>query len=474
MSLQIPPLTSTSVLPNANEPAYPGLWLTTADALANGEQDPLDEFYGYSHVLGKHHTLLLLADEATILRDIEISSGHPGPKNLGLHLANYVRASRPTKSFAQVSAMSGIPLGDILVLAAHLIYWRRARLIPPLHQRNTYIVSPNCDMSRLSQASVEFSSAFPTMPSLPKMLALLSGTPRQYSDFIQKGSKELYYFVLAWLFRGGWVTQLRTFAWIKATPTIKHTVAEKMAIEEREKANSTERISESIILHKPKAAAAISSTSGRNTRSVAFTGAGSEADADTGIENGAEFGTISYSSSPDSPSKFKRRLTRNESRASTLTSSIISRPHRASPLESRWLDEIYTRFPDPQPTLSLGSLAERTKMQDEEAGFTVQRYFPLFRKYFNGHDSLESICFREGLNRKVAWRLLFRMSAGISVPEKIKQERTEATRMRKTIYDSGARPVIVPQSRFETGSDIGETDTREVEKENILVIVRHW
>lgn len=218
LSLQIPMSTSTSVLPSLIQPQLPGLWLTTATSI------PIDDdaHVSNSH-LASHFTLLLLSDLHSIMADVH-STNSPLTEPLG----HYLRVSKPTKSFLQISQSSGIALSDIQFLASHLIYWRRARAIPPLHQRDTYIVSPNADMSKLVSATSSFAKLFPTLPSLPKILNLLSSIPRPYSTLIpSKDHKPAYMEILAWLFRNGWVTQLRTFAWVRVPPHISQGVARK-------------------------------------------------------------------------------------------------------------------------------------------------------------------------------------------------------------------------------------------------------
>ena len=216
LSLQIPIPTSTSILPNLLSPQLPGLWLTTANPLPTD-----DDIDSNAPQLASHFTLLLLSDLSSILLDVNDSASPiTGP------LAHYLRVQKPTKSFVQISQSSGIPLLDIQFLASHLIYWRRARAIPPLHQRDTYIVSPNADMQKLASATSAFAKAFPNLPSLPKFLNLLSFTPRPYSALIpSQNHKEVYLEILAWLLRNGWVTQLRTFVWIRVPPHIRETVA---------------------------------------------------------------------------------------------------------------------------------------------------------------------------------------------------------------------------------------------------------
>lgn len=215
LSLQIPVPTSTSILPSPIAPQLPGLWLTTANSLPSD-----DDINASTSQLASHFTLLLLSDLASILSDINATNSP-----LTEPLTHYLRVSTYTKSFVQISQLSGIPLPDIQFLASHLIYWRRARAIPPIHQRDTYIVSPNADVQKLTSSSSAFAKAFPTLPSLPRILSTLS-FPRPYSTLIpSKDHKQAYLEILAWLLRYGWVTQLRTFGWIRVPPQIKELVA---------------------------------------------------------------------------------------------------------------------------------------------------------------------------------------------------------------------------------------------------------
>ena len=62
------------------------------------------------------------------------------------------------------------------------------------------------------------------------MLALLSAGPRSFNTLIpSKDHKPVYFEVLAWLLRGGWVTQLRTFGWVRVPPAIQASVAREEA-----------------------------------------------------------------------------------------------------------------------------------------------------------------------------------------------------------------------------------------------------
>jgi hypothetical protein len=218
-SFQIPQADSTPYLPTALEPQMPGLWLTTSNVVLADDESPMTQ----------HAALLLLEDTETLIKDL----GGESTGNAAA-IAFYVRNIIPTKSLLKISKRHNISAHDMEYIASHLVYWRRARLIAPLSPRDTYIVSPNADFSTLSSAVNVYAQRFPTLPTLPKVLSMLSGTPRPFRTFIPTTEhREAYMDILAWLMRGGWVTQLRTFAWVRVTPEIKAQVAAEMEREER-------------------------------------------------------------------------------------------------------------------------------------------------------------------------------------------------------------------------------------------------
>lgn len=230
-SFQIPQAISTPYVPTTTEPQIPGLWLTTASVV--DDEDP-------EAGLSPHCALLLLEDAETLLKEIEGDA-----KERSAPLAFYIRNSTPTKSLQKLAAAFSIKIQHIQLLANHLIYWRRARAIPPLNHRDTYIVSPNADMRALPSAIVGYAARFPTLPPLMKMLERLSGAPRPYGSFIpSKDHRSAYMEILAWLMRGGWVTQLRTFAWVRVSAKVKGEVFEIIDREAREKAEENARKAE--------------------------------------------------------------------------------------------------------------------------------------------------------------------------------------------------------------------------------------
>lgn len=373
------------------------MWLTTANTVTAEHDTGLE---APNQVLAKHFALLLLESEASIVEALKGSELAPA-------LTHYIRSSKPNKSFAQISALSGIPLETIHDLAQHLVYWRRARAIPPLHQRDTYIVSPNCDLSQLKRATQAYATAFPTLPSLPKMLSALSLAPRPFASFIpSKDHKEAYFSILTWLLRGGWVTQLRCFARVKVTPQIKIAVEEAMRREQVEKYMASSRPSSS-------------STGGHSDRTE------TDGDNDGGSSSSSSGSEVSDSLTPipgrrGSDDDYYRLSDSYMDRNSHLNmSSLILFPHRASPVESRWLDEIMSRLPEVAATTAGGGgggveTPSNTGGEGDDSAATdsLKKHWPKFVKYFNGHDALEKIAVREGLRRKAVWQLLHRWGAG--------------------------------------------------------------
>lgn len=341
LSLQIPIPTSTPILPSPIDPQLPGLWLTTANSLPTD-----DDADTTTSQLASHFTLLLLCDLPTILADINATASP-----LTEPLTHYLRVSKPTKSFLQISRTSGIPLRDIQFLASHLIYWRRARAIPPLNQRDTYIVSPNADMQKLLPSTSSFAKRFPTLPSLPRVLHMLSYTPRPYSSiFPSKEHKDSYLEILAWLLRDGWVTQLRTFAFVRVPAHIQ----EPILLREQESKKPT-TTTETTSANHPDPSPSPSPT--------------------TNTYNESTYPTPSSPSPKSSPPPLP------PSPSSTLHPTIIPNPRSPTPLHSLYISALSTYI---------------LTQQGPETHSAWEKCL----RYFDGRHALETIAVREGWKRK--------------------------------------------------------------------------
>ena len=429
LTLQIPPITSISVLPSLTDPpTLPGLWLTTANSVSDDHMSSVHAHASGSYHLAKHFALLLLENESAIIKDIISSAGPLAPQ-----LVSYIRSSPPTKSFAKVSAMAKMSLNDIRQLANHLIYWRRARAIPPLHQRDTYIVSPNANLRKLPAACRAYEAIFPSLPSLPKMLSALSGTPRAYGTLIPtKDHKEAYFAILAWLLRGGWVTQLRTFCWVRVDKEVKDAVNKAMKEEQASgrKPSTTIRDGDSAsfsssLISDPSVFSQRPSISSRS-----FSGSQNSSRADGhSLSNQSSLPTTSARLSP----------------IDLATSSLILNPLRASPLESSYLAYIRNEI---VPSLGY-SVHHLSEFEVEE----LQHYFHSFSKEMDGNQPLEKIPIKEGLKRLKTWDILLRLGVG----------------SKETSVDEPE----VDAFHDQVGS-AGEGSVSGRGKKRIVVTVRHW
>ncbi|CAG8477829.1 9559_t:CDS:2 [Ambispora gerdemannii] len=114
LSLQIPPLA-------------PSMFFSPLDNDRDG--------YEYAHfpVIAPYHTLLLLEDPEEILKSM--------PLDANPTLVQLVQILTPTQRLAELSTALDCSLAHIYRIAAHLIYWRKAKLIDVISVRNVYAVN---------------------------------------------------------------------------------------------------------------------------------------------------------------------------------------------------------------------------------------------------------------------------------------------------------------------------------------------
>ncbi|KAL2129994.1 hypothetical protein VTI74DRAFT_7038 [Chaetomium olivicolor] len=259
-SVQIPVPFHVSELPQEGEEGQRGLWLTTANSLMGEEAAETPGF------LDKNFALLLMMDEKRVTAELQSE-----PDETTLAMIEFVRHCKPTLSFYQVYQQSSNILtpAQVRKFAQHFIFWRRAIAIPPLHGRDMYIVSPNCDLRKLPQASAQWARQFPLSPALPNFLAELSVAPRPYKLHCpSKAHRPVYMAMLAWLMRGGWVTQLCTFAYVVVWPEIIYEVEHALEAEEIARAKRAQNMGFEAASFESDSAAHTTTAATTNTTSV--------------------------------------------------------------------------------------------------------------------------------------------------------------------------------------------------------------
>ena len=429
VSFQIPQAISTMYVPTATEPQMPGLWLTTATLL---DEDDTDS------IISPHSALLLLEDEDVLIKEIESDA-----KELSVSLITFIRTLKPTRSLQKLASAPESPLSlrDLQVLARELIFWRRARAIPPLHHYNTYVVSPNADMRNLKNAIPAYQQRFPMQPSLGKMLGYLGGTPKMYSTLHpSKAHREVFMEILAWMMRGGWVMHLRTFAWVRVPVEVKEAV-DRQSKEEAEKkdtpsSDTTEDYNdkkEGKKVYTPKPKRDHSQLSFRKSpestktdpertpkpsttsllspqllaRRSPLRTATLERESNSTMSALTAFRPSSLPERPKTPdipplsaptakdhfaalaTPSKVTNDQDEKKGPRFKASIIHSPHKATALESDWLNYIRASFLTNPASSSSGE-----NMQE------LYDLWPVLIKYFDGKHALDEICLREGIKRK--------------------------------------------------------------------------
>lgn len=278
--------------------------------------------------------------------------------------------------FQQTAQTHGVDISEIRHLAQHLIYYRRAIAIPPLHARDTYVVSPNSDNHKLPEATMAWSKAFPLAPPLTTFLANISTAPRPYKTFVpHKSHRPIYMDMLAWLLRHGWVMNLRTFAWVIVWPEIRYEVDYGLA-SVRTEAAYCDAVTDAV--EEARSSAVDPSLS---------TPISSEAAAEKArlhrLREKAKLDQISFSKRPKPVSTDDPSIN-DTPHVMELLPKVIRDPYRAEHVDSLYLQAISKCFPD-----------EKT-----------QKAFMRFSRYFDGREALENIALKEGMKRKEAWALL--------------------------------------------------------------------
>ena len=245
-------------------------------------------------------------------------------------------------------------------------------------------MSPNSDNHKLPADSKAWTEKFQYAPPLPTFLAALSATPRPYKALIpSKVHRPDYMEMLAWLLRHGYVTQLRTFAWVIVWPEIRYEVEYSLEAE-RIKAAYQDALSEAVEEAQSEASSAVAPSFGTSPGTLAPT---SEAIAEKArlrrLRDKANQDRVEFAKRPK-PVATTAPSTNNAPHLANLAPKVIRDPHRANHVDSLYLEAISKRF------------------EKEDA----RKAFMRFARYFDGNEALEMVALREGMKRKEIWNLL--------------------------------------------------------------------
>ncbi|KAF0442224.1 UPF0171-domain-containing protein [Gigaspora margarita] len=194
LSLQLPPLAPTTLFAPNND--------------MEGNE------YTHYPVIAPYHALLLLEDPEEILRSMPLDSNPT--------LVQLVQILTPTQRLADLCTVVDCSLAQIFRIAAHLIYWRKAKIIDVISVRNIYVVSPTADMNSLPTYIEYFKQHFPPDFDLVKILASLS-TPKPYfkNPLVSRELRTLYLEAITYLLKNDLVVQLHAYILLMIPQYIK-------------------------------------------------------------------------------------------------------------------------------------------------------------------------------------------------------------------------------------------------------------
>lgn len=195
--------------------------------------------------------------------------------------------------------------------------------------------------------------------------------------------------MLAWLMRGGWVTQLCTFAYIVVWPEILYEVDYEIEAEELKAASESQSDTNGPSPRSPDSSEDHSGTDGSHVPTMteqAAEKARLERIASKAHREAAEKATAHARKVV--PVATTHPSVNNAHHLAGLTPHIVLDAKKATGKESRYLSAIGRRF------------------EDEKALNAWQ----LLCRYFDGRSALERIALQEEMKRKEVWNLLMGMS----------------------------------------------------------------
>ena len=185
-------------------------------------------------------TLVFREDVAQILQHLPLD---PSPL-----LVAFIQQMHPRKSFIDVQKELCCSLDQVLDMAAHLLFWRKARVIDVIATRNVYVVTRDANLRRADLFD-EFQALFPGF-ILPKILADFS-TAKMFGEHLPSGGsqseKGALVKMLIWLLQHNYLTQLQTYLYpninvVTSNPTeqLRFMAEDSQAASEDEKRRAKE------------------------------------------------------------------------------------------------------------------------------------------------------------------------------------------------------------------------------------------
>ncbi|KAK6443218.1 Nitrogen permease regulator 3 [Oleoguttula sp. CCFEE 5521] len=152
--------------------------------------------------------IMLLDDKSSILSSLSSDTSSP--------LSSLIRAFKPTKALSKIAAALAMSTTDILEMVRHLLHYRKARLIVPLHAGNVYTASPDLPLHRLEGLGVEWAHRFASLPGLLSLLPALGKRYTKWGEMAEdRSERDIWMEGLAWLIRKDVLVLVKTVGWAR-------------------------------------------------------------------------------------------------------------------------------------------------------------------------------------------------------------------------------------------------------------------
>lgn len=159
--------------------------------------------------LRPYHTILIL-DQQKVESQL--------PPDCSPALRKVVEKAVPTKSFREMQLELGIPLEHLYRIAAHLVYWKCARVIDVLTRNNIYVLNPTPKDNEEETMHMPFLiQTFEAQFPGTKLVELLSrfSTPKKLNDILQTSSSQSKFVeMVVWLIRRDLIMQVHQFCFL--------------------------------------------------------------------------------------------------------------------------------------------------------------------------------------------------------------------------------------------------------------------
>uniref|UniRef100_A0A6B2L715 GATOR1 complex protein NPRL3 C-terminal HTH domain-containing protein n=1 Tax=Arcella intermedia TaxID=1963864 RepID=A0A6B2L715_9EUKA len=166
-----------------------------------------DIFHHPDLPLRPYQTILLLDQVENILSSL--------PLDASPSLKLVLQVAKPIKDFNRLQKETGLPLSQLFRIAAHLVYWGKAKVVVFLTKLNVYTLNPNPPIQSLQSYITQFKQDFPSFDFCATLENF--SIPKKLMNHMSRLSANLqpnFVNVVSWLLRHDLLVQVHTYVYL--------------------------------------------------------------------------------------------------------------------------------------------------------------------------------------------------------------------------------------------------------------------